>query len=160
MLILARQLNERIILPTVPAAIEIVAIKPNGVRLGIDAPAQVTVLREEVLRRGGVKPCELLARTEEDAQTRLNRIKHVLRNRLASVALGLDLIDEQIGDTDASELQALLQRMKDEVRRLDRQLHALLSASAEPDSSSPRCATALPDVSPCAVVEADGEFAM
>ncbi len=148
MLVLARRVNERIVLPSVPAAIEVVAIKPNGVRLGIDAPVQVTVLREEVLRRGDVKPRDLLARTEADAQTRLNRIKHVLRNRLASVALGLDLIGEQIGDTVASELQALLQRMQDEVRRLDQQLHTLLSTSAEPD------------ISLCTVAEADDEFAI
>ena len=41
MLVLSRRLNERILLPTVPAAVQVVSIKPGVVRLGIEAPAQV-----------------------------------------------------------------------------------------------------------------------
>jgi len=48
MLVLSRRLNERILLPTVPAAVQVVSIKPGVVRLGIEAPAQVPVLREEL----------------------------------------------------------------------------------------------------------------
>ena len=64
MLVLARQLNQRIVLPTVPATIEVVSIKPGNVRLGIDAPPEVTILREEVLRRGRVPPRALIAKAE------------------------------------------------------------------------------------------------
>jgi carbon storage regulator CsrA len=153
MLVLARQLNERIVMPTVPATIEIVAIKPNGVRIGIDAPTKVTVLREEVLRRGGMKPRDLLDLSEEDAESRLNLIKNLLGNRLQTVALALDLIRGQMAKSEKSELPELLQRMESEVRWLDRQLRALVSAS-EPS------ATDVSVVSPCAVVEADGEFSI
>ena len=148
MLVLARQLNERIVLPTVPAAIEIVAIKPSGVRLGIEAPPEVTVLREEVLRRGGVPPNNLLASSDADARTQLDRIKHVLRNRLQTVALGLDLIRQQIGETGASGLQGMLQRMESEVRHIDQQLRVLLSPT-EPQAPKD------PAVSPYVVVEAE-----
>jgi carbon storage regulator CsrA len=48
MLVLSRRLNERILLPTVPAAVQVVSIKPGVVRLGIEAPSQVPVLREEL----------------------------------------------------------------------------------------------------------------
>jgi len=148
MLVLARQLNERIIMPTVPATIAVVAIKPNGVRIGIDAPPEVPVLREEVLRRGELTPRNLLALSEADAEARLNRVKHLLGHRLKAVALGLDLVRKQIANTGSSELAALLQRMESEVRRLDRQLHALASVSVPP-------ATGIPADPPCAVVEAD-----
>ncbi|HZV03918.1 MAG TPA: carbon storage regulator [Gemmataceae bacterium] len=148
MLVLARQLNERIIMPTVPATIEIVAIKPNAVRIGIDAPTTVTVLREEVLRRGGMEPRHLLDLSKEDAESRLNRIKNVLGNRLQTVALALDLIRGQMSHTEKSELPVLLQRMESEMRWLDRQLRSLLS-EAEPPTDD------VPSASPCAVVDAD-----
>ncbi len=153
MLILARQQNERIVMPTVPATIEVVAVKSNGVRLGIDAPPEVTVLREEVLRRGDLTPGNLLALTEADAEMRLNRIKHLLGHRLKAVALGLDLARKQVTNTEDSELSALLQRMESEVHRLNRQLRALLSGSAPP----PAEIVADP---PCAVVEASDEFSI
>jgi carbon storage regulator CsrA len=147
MLILARQQNERIVMPTVPATIEVVAVKPNGVRLGIDAPPEVTVLREEVLRRGDLTPRTLLALSEADAEARLGRIKHLLGHRLKAVALGLDVVRKQLASTEDSELIELLQRMESEVRRLDRQLHALLSVSVPPAGD-------IRADPPCAVVEA------
>ncbi len=153
MLILARQQNERIVMPTVPATIEVVAVKSNGVRLGIDAPPEVTVLREEVLRRGDLTPGNLLALTEADAEMRLNRIKHLLGHRLKAVALGLDLARKQLANTEDSELATLLERMEAEVRRLNRQLRALLSGSALP----PAEIAADP---PCAVVEASDGFSI
>jgi two-component system, OmpR family, response regulator len=127
MLVLARQLNERIIMPTVQATIEIVAIKPGGVRLGIDAPPEITILREEVFQRGGTSPATLLAGTEPNAATRLGQIRHVLRNRLHTVTLGLTLLRQHMPTNPASGLEAMLQRMEDEVRTLDRQLRALLA---------------------------------
>lgn len=146
MLILARQQGERIIMPTVPATIEVVAIKPNGIRLGIDAPPEVTVLREEVLRRGDLTPRNLLALSEADAEMRLNRIKHLMGHRLKAVALGLDVVRKQLANSEDAELAALMQRMESEVRRIDRQLRALLSAAEPP-------ATGIPADSPCTVVE-------
>jgi carbon storage regulator CsrA len=126
---LARQLNERIVMPTVPATIEVVAIKPNGVRLGIEAPTDVTVLREEVLRRGEIPPGTLLAFSEPDGESRLHRIKDRLSNRLQGVALGLDLIRQQLKETATAELHALIQRMETELARIDREVHSLLSSS-------------------------------
>jgi carbon storage regulator CsrA len=160
MLVLARQLNERIVMPTVPATIEVVAIRPNGVRLGLEAAADVPILREEVLRRGGVPPSELLADKPANAATRLQRIKHVLRNRLQTVSLGLDLLREQMGQGDPAEVDELLQRLQQEIRTLEQQLRPLLSGTAE--AASPADARWNPDsaVVPCALGEPDGEFSI
>lgn len=148
MLVLARQLNERIVMPTVPATIEVVAVKPNGVRLGIEAPPEVTVLREEVLRRDGSPSSDLLVLSEGDARTQLNRIRLTLRNRLQGVALGLDLIRRQIEESGGSELQGMLQRMEAEVRRIDQQLRILLSSSEPPPSKDST-------VAPCLTIETE-----
>jgi carbon storage regulator CsrA len=126
MLVLARQRYERIVMPGVPATIEVVAIKPNGVRLGIEAPPEVVILREEVLRRG-VPPTARVA-AEPGAEARLAQVRHVLRNRLHAVALGLELLRRQSHDCPAPESEAMLRRMEDEVRTLDQQLRIVLDA--------------------------------
>jgi carbon storage regulator len=51
MLVLSRRLNEKIVLPSLNLTIQIVAVKPGMVRLGIEAPAEVKVFREELLGR-------------------------------------------------------------------------------------------------------------
>jgi carbon storage regulator len=130
MLVLARQLNERIVMPTVPATIEIVAIKTGGVRLGIDAPPEVTILREEVLRRGSASPAAVAAAAGADAETCLGRVKHVLRNRLHTVAVGLDLLRQQLETSAVPGLEAMLRRMEGEVRTLDQQLRSVLAGSS------------------------------
>jgi carbon storage regulator CsrA len=38
MLVLSRRRNEKIVLPSTGATIEVLAIKPNVIRLGIEAP--------------------------------------------------------------------------------------------------------------------------
>jgi carbon storage regulator CsrA len=49
MLVLSRRVHERILIPVIHASIEVVGIQGGTVRLGFDAPAEVKVLREEVL---------------------------------------------------------------------------------------------------------------
>lgn len=48
MLVLSRRLAEKIVLPTVPAIVKILAAHNGQVRLGIDAPSCVPILREEL----------------------------------------------------------------------------------------------------------------
>jgi carbon storage regulator CsrA len=50
MLILSRKLGERIVVPQCGMAVTVLAVKGKAVRLGIDAPAEVTVLRDELVR--------------------------------------------------------------------------------------------------------------
>jgi carbon storage regulator CsrA len=127
MLVLARQRYERIVMPGIPATIEVVAIRPHGVRLGIEAPPEVVILREEVLRRDGVPPTPRV-KAEPDAEARLAQVRHVLRNRLHAVALGLELLRRQPHDCSASESEAMLHRLEEEVRTLDQQLRLVLDA--------------------------------
>src|SRR6202043_1902567 len=48
MLVLSRRLNEKIVFPESNTVVQVVGVKPGVVRLGVRAPAEVTVLREEV----------------------------------------------------------------------------------------------------------------
>lgn len=50
MLVLSRKLGERILVPHCGLTFTVIAIEGNRVRLGISAPADVAVYREEIWR--------------------------------------------------------------------------------------------------------------
>jgi carbon storage regulator CsrA len=49
MLVLSRRLNEQIVLPGLGITVQLVAIEHGRVRLGIEAPPEVRILREELI---------------------------------------------------------------------------------------------------------------
>jgi carbon storage regulator CsrA len=49
MLVLSRRLHEKVVLPSLGVTIEVRAIRCGAVRLGIVAPPEVRVLREELV---------------------------------------------------------------------------------------------------------------
>ncbi len=51
MLVLSRKLGERIVVPEIDLTLTVVAIEGNSVRLGITAPAEIGVYREELWQR-------------------------------------------------------------------------------------------------------------
>jgi carbon storage regulator len=53
MLVLSRKLGERILVPHCDLAVTVVAIDGSTVRLGISAPAEIGIYREEVWQRIG-----------------------------------------------------------------------------------------------------------
>ena len=48
MLVLSRKIGERILVPHCELAVTVIAVEGKAVRLGISAPAEVDVYREEV----------------------------------------------------------------------------------------------------------------
>jgi carbon storage regulator CsrA len=56
-LVLSRRPHEKIVLPGLGITIQVVAVKPGVVRLGIEAPADVQILREELLQQTGQAEC-------------------------------------------------------------------------------------------------------
>jgi carbon storage regulator len=53
MLVLSRKLGERIVVPDCDLVITVLAVDGNRVRLGISAPTQIGVYREEIWRELG-----------------------------------------------------------------------------------------------------------
>jgi len=50
MLVLSRKLGERIVVPDCELAVTVLAVEGKTVRLGISAPAEIAVFREEIWR--------------------------------------------------------------------------------------------------------------
>jgi carbon storage regulator len=51
MLVLSRKLGERVLVPHCDLTVTVVAIEGNTVRLGISAPGEIRVYREELWRQ-------------------------------------------------------------------------------------------------------------
>ncbi len=106
MLVLSRRINEKILLPSIHASVEVLDIKGDRVRLGIEAPASVTILREELAgRQSGAMPAgkpALAAKqpsaTAIEAMEELARkSRHQFRNHLNSATIGIAaLVQRQI----------------------------------------------------------------
>jgi carbon storage regulator CsrA len=63
MLVLSRRSGEKILFPSLGITLQVVAIKGHVVRIGIEAPSQVKVVREELLTpRASPPPMSLAGR--------------------------------------------------------------------------------------------------
>jgi carbon storage regulator CsrA len=126
MLVLSRRLNEKLLFPGLHTSIQVVSIKPGMVRLGIEAPDDVRVLREEVPDRTahwGLSPEE-----ESNPGLNLTRLNQMLTRRLEIVRKGLSEVQEMNVEqpADASRMLArvdediklLLHRVKTEIDKI------------------------------------------
>ncbi len=91
MLVLSRRLNEKLLIPCIRSAIQVLSIQGGQVRLGIDAPPEIAVFREEIYK---CDPQE--SSSDKGAAAPRDRIAALLRNRLARLALGLDRLQRQM----------------------------------------------------------------
>jgi carbon storage regulator len=66
MLVLSRKPGERILVPYCELAVTVLAIEGNTVRLGISAPEDINVYREEVWQRLG-QPAPVPPRSDNGA---------------------------------------------------------------------------------------------
>lgn len=120
MLVLSRRLNERILIPEIGAAIHVLEIKRSAVRLGIDAPPQIDVVRE--------RPDAPSDRTDHAAlaipatMPRSHPTTRLIRRRLkhASIQLGLARLQLNVGLTHQVDLA--LAQLHREIQQLRRRL--------------------------------------
>jgi carbon storage regulator CsrA len=126
MLVLARRMNEKLLFPGLDIAVQVVGIKPGLVRLGIEAPDRVRVLRAEVPDREAEwgRPAE----KENETGLDLERLNQLLYRRLEIARRGLNHARQLAGEKpeDASvllekvneDLYMLQRRMKSEVAKV------------------------------------------
>src|SRR5260370_30353893 len=127
MLVLARRPHEKILFPGFDTTGQVVDISSGTVRLGIEAPAEVRILREEVLdgvAEWGRDPAPVFT----ESPPTLIRLNQLLKRRLEIARLGLSELDAHVRaghDDDASrtfaslneDLDMLQKRVQREVER-------------------------------------------
>jgi carbon storage regulator len=66
MLVLSRKAGERLVVPRLQVAVTVLAIKGKAVRLGISAPADLAVYREEVWAQLNQQPSARKAKSTRE----------------------------------------------------------------------------------------------
>jgi carbon storage regulator CsrA len=132
MLVLSRRPAEKILFPSLNATVEILSIKPKLVRLGIEAPPAVVVLRGEIRPSPEGPPAHAPA-VETDAR----HPRHLVRERLNSLVVGLALLRRQVQAGLSAGAVATLEKMDGELEALRGQLDSLWEDSTEMRPVSP-----------------------
>jgi carbon storage regulator CsrA len=132
MLVVSRKLKEKLLFPAINAAIQVLEIKQGVVRLGIDAPPEVTVVRDDVANRQADGPHRKTnpdeVRTAAPGRAELAR---QLRERLKTTGVGLGLARLQLEAGRFEEARKTLAALEDDFQLL------LYGVDGETDSPVP-----------------------
>lgn len=111
MLVLSRKQSQRIVFPHLHIAVEVVRVSGKVVRLGVDAPEHVKVLREEV-----VEPADY-EKTHRDPRDR--ELIHELRNQLHTANLYLHVLSKQLEQRKHSDAAVTIEEALQKFADLD-----------------------------------------
>jgi carbon storage regulator CsrA len=120
MLVLSRRLNDKIVFPGINATLQIVSVKGSTVRLGIEAPPEVAILREELQDR--TENWRAILPPVETAEARLRELRHLVRNRLNVTTIGLGLLRQQAKAGSTDDMQRTIGKMEEEMQMLRQRL--------------------------------------
>jgi carbon storage regulator CsrA len=133
MLVLSRRLNEKICFPGFRTAVQVLNLTRGAVRLGIEAPPEVTVLREEVQALPVV--AQLLGPQTGTADR--EAAAPCLDSLLAFAAAGLEQARDWLKAGRTQDAQALLDTMQEDLTHL-RRLRRYRGPSTRPACGKPR----------------------
>jgi carbon storage regulator CsrA len=125
-LVLTRRENEKILLPDVGVTVELMAVTGNRARLGISAPDNIRILREEVAASQDALK-HAMARGPVSRE-----FAHALRNRLNAAILATETVRLQIEAGHLVETSASLDRIVAELRAMASMLQGNSPAPREP----------------------------
>lgn len=120
MLVLSRGRNDKVVFPTLGISVEILRISGNKVRLGIEAPRQVPVHRQEVAERidefaefDGVAEADPLPPAQ---------LSHPIRNRLHSAALNLQVLHHKLERGEVGDAEATIFKIFNDLRAIEKEV--------------------------------------
>lgn len=134
MLVLARREGEKIIFPSLGITLEMIRVKGNTARVGVQAPVDVPVLRYELFDRDVQRGLEELS----DGGYRFKNIPHLIRNRVHAASLALHLLRRQLERGMVQEAHLSYQKVLREFEELNR----VASLFEQPNRSEEKAPTA------------------
>jgi len=116
MLVLSRKENEKILFPHLGIALQILRVGGGKVRLGVEAPSDVSVVRYEIASEEQMNDfAERLKHTARDQN-------HAIRNRLQTLLLGLCVVQKQLALNKIEDADQTLEHLLAQMEGLDREL--------------------------------------
>jgi carbon storage regulator CsrA len=129
MLVLSRGPTDKIVFPNLDITVEILRIAGNRVRVGVDAPKDIRVLRHELADQPS-GTC---------ASTRTSPSSHEFRNRLNTANLALHLLQRQLDAGLAEEAETTLQKALRELDTLNETIVGSTSSESNAAQARPSC---------------------
>ena len=134
MLVLSRRLNEKILLPNTDTTVQVVSIKPGVVRIGIDAPPDVIILREELQSQLTERAYARRTQPRADAGAAdLRMLLHQVRDQLKAATVGLGLLQLQLDMQALGDAKATIA----DLRQALQMLHCGVDGELEQTPSKP-----------------------
>lgn len=135
MLVLTRRSNDKIRFPQVGVTVHFLRIQSGQVKVGVDAPREITILRDEV-KQGP----EAAAGLDRQIRRLPKEIRHDIRNELHQVSIGLHLYKELMAASLTAEADDVFGDVTAAIKRLN-QVDALRGPNDE--TSAPPSNTVL-----------------
>jgi carbon storage regulator CsrA len=129
MLVLSRKADQKICFPGLGISVQILGVKGSSVRVGVDAPAEVRIIRDEL---GGQEP-------NASPRTHVIRLpqqaRHELRNQLNALGIALHLFKQELDAGYVEDAEATFDKLVDHLERLSQSPALSRQASAAGDES-------------------------
>lgn len=131
MLVLARRPNDKVLFPQVGITVQVIRLDGKSVRLGIEAPDHIRILRHELVTPGELETMEPYA---DPAQRHLT---HALRNRLHLATMGLQLVKNLFEAGQWEQMESTLRRVLSELEKLDNEAQIPSPSQSVPHEPRP-----------------------
>lgn len=114
MLVLSRRPQQKVVFSNLGISIQILRVAGKSVQLGIDAPQEFRILRQELADDQGHLDERPFVLTQER--------RHRLRNRLNIATLGLHVLYRQLQEVELEEAESVIERVLHEFQRIEAEL--------------------------------------
>ncbi len=118
MLVISRRENERFLFPNLGIAVQVIKVAGRVAKIGVEAPREIRVLREELLDQS-ITARQLPAEIGELEKTLPRELRHEFRNRLNPISLGLQVAQKLIETSRFDELELLITKLVGQLKDLD-----------------------------------------
>ena len=128
MLVLSRREHERVVFSNLGVSVEVLRVAGNVVRLGIEAPSEIRILREELAGPTAVN--DLSVQRLAHAAALAKTVRHEIRNRLNVASLGLQVLQRRLESGDGDAAEATIATIFNELSEIDAALASSKLAEA------------------------------
>lgn len=114
MLVLTRRTKDKVSFPQVGITVHFIRVQSGQVKIGVDAPRDITILRDEVA--DGDSIAEMIRRQIAHLP---QETRHTIRNELQEITVGLHLYRELLRAGICDEAEETFTSLQESLKRLD-----------------------------------------